>query len=256
MLPITGANWYGDAQGVAAAADLTMLLGAADALAADSPEVAIEAAHVARRHVTVVLPPDPILPAPDDPRGLRPETPYVLTVGTIHPRKNHVLLLDVWSRWLSSSRGVGHVPWLVIVGRRHPQDRAFFERLAAEPALRSRVRVVTDASDPELAAFYEGCRFLAFPSLAEGWGLPIREALRYGKPSIVTDAIPSDDVSRFTEAVPAEDGDALYRAIRRWWDDPEPVESRIRAIRESFAPRSWDRACLDLLAAILSGDGN
>ena len=256
MLPITGANWYGDAQGVAAAADLTMLLGAADALAADSPEVASEAAHVARRHVTAVLPPDPTLPAPDDPRGLRPETPYVLTVGTIHPRKNHVLLLDVWSRWLASDRGAGRVPWLVIVGRRHPQDRALFERLAAEPALRSRVRVVTDASDPELSALYEGCRFLAFPSLAEGWGLPIREALRYGKPSIITDAIPSSDVSRFVEAVPAEDADALYRVIRRWWDNPEPVESRIRAIRESFVPRSWDRACLDLLTAILSSDGN
>jgi glycosyltransferase involved in cell wall biosynthesis len=256
MLPITGANWYGDAQGVAAAADLTLLLGAADALAADSPEVAAEAAEVGHRHVTAVLPPDPTLPPADDPRRLCPEAPYVLTVGTIHPRKNHVLLLDAWSRWLGSVQGPEDVPWLVIVGRRHPQDGAFFERLAAEPVLQSRVRVVTDASDPELAALYEGCRFLAFPSLAEGWGLPIREALRYGKPSIVTDAIPSDDVSRFVEAVPAEDGDALYRVIRHWWADPEPVESRTKAIRENFVPRSWDRACLDLLTAILSGDGN
>ncbi len=256
MLPITGASWYGDAQGVAAAADLTLLLGAADALAADSPEVAAEVAQVAHQHVTAVLPPDPILPAAADPRGLCPETPYVLSVGTIHPRKNHVLLLDAWSRWLASDRGAGNVPWLVIGGRRHPQDGAFFERLAAEPALQSRVRVVTDASDPELAALYGGCRFLAFPSLAEGWGLPIREALRYGKPSIVTDAIPADEVSRFVEAVPANDGDALYRVIRHWWDDPEPVESRMKAIRDSFVPRSWDRACFDLLTAILSNDGN
>ena len=254
MLPITGASWYGDAQGVAAAADLTMLLDAADALAADSPVVATEAAHVAGRPVIPVLPPDPTLPTPADPRGLRPETPYVLTVGTIHPRKNHVMLLEAWSRWLASDTGVGQVPWLVVVGRRHPHDGPFFERLAAEPALRSRVRVVTDASDAELAALYEGGRFLVFPSLAEGWGLPIREALLYGKPSIVTDAIPSSDVSRFVEIVPAGDGDALYRAIRHWWDDPEPVESRTRAIREGFVPRSWDRACLDLLAAILSVD--
>lgn len=256
MLPITGANWYADAQGVAAAADLALLLGAADALAADSREVAAEAALVARRPVTPVLPPDPILPAAADPRGLRPDTPYVLTVGTIHPRKNHVLLLDMWSRWLASDRGAGRVPWLVIVGRRHPQDRMVFERLASEPALQSRVRVVTDATDPELAALYEGCRFLVFPSLAEGWGLPIREALVYGKPSIVTDAIPSKDVSRFVEVVSSGDGDALYSAIRRWWDDPAPVESRTRAIRQEFAPRSWERACRDLLAVILSTDGD
>jgi glycosyltransferase involved in cell wall biosynthesis len=255
MLPISGANWYGDAQGVAAAADLTLLLGAADALAAVSPEVAAEAANAAHSHVTVVLPPDPILPAADDPRGLCPDAPYVLTVGTIHPRKNHVLLLDVWSRWLASDRGAGRVPWLVIVGRRHPQDGAFFERLASELALRSRVRVVTDATDSELAALYDGCRFLAFPSLAEGWGLPIREALLYGKPSIVTDAIPSQDVSRFVEPVATGDADALYRVMRRWWGDPEPVESRMRAIREEFVPRSWERASLDLLAAILSVDG-
>jgi len=256
LLPLTGSNWYGDAQGVAAAADLTLLLTKADALAAVSPEVAAEAAHVTRRRVTAVPPPDPILPAPDDSRGLCPDAPYVLTVGTLHPRKNHVLLLDAWSRWLASDTGAGRVPVLMIVGRRHPQDGAFFERLAAEPTLRSRVRIVTDASDPELAALYEGCRFLAFPSLAEGWGLPIREALRFGKPSIVTDVIPSSDVSRFIEVVPAGDVDALYRAIRRWWDDPEPVESRIQAIRDGFVPRSWDRACFDLLTAILSIDGN
>ncbi len=255
MLPLTGANWYGDAQGVAAAADLTVLLGAADALAADSAEVATEAAHAAHRPVATVLPPDPKLPAAHDPRGLRPDTPYVLTVGTIHPRKNHVLLLDAWSRWLASDQKAGRVPWLVIVGRRHPHDGALFARLAAEPALKTRVRVVADASDPELAALYAGCRFLAFPSLAEGWGLPIREALRFGKPSIVTAAIPSTDVSRFVEIVPAGDGDALYRAIRRWWDDPEQVESRTRAIQAEFVPRSWEDACMDLLAAILSADG-
>ncbi len=179
----------------------------------------------------------------------------MLTVGTIHPRKNHVLLLDAWSRWLASDQKAGRVPWLVIVGRRHPHDGALFARLAAEPALKTRVRVVADASDPELAALYAGCRFLAFPSLAEGWGLPIREALRFGKPSIVTAAIPSSDISRFVEIVPASDGDALYRAIRRWWDDPEPVESRIRAIRAEFVPRSWEDACMDLLAAILSAVG-
>jgi glycosyltransferase involved in cell wall biosynthesis len=256
MLPITGAQWYGDAQGVAAAADLSRLLRAADALAAVSPEVAAEAALVAHRQVVSVPPPDPILPAAADPRGLRPRVPYVLTVGTLHPRKNHVLLLDAWSRWLVSDNGAGRVPRLVIVGRRHPQDGALFERLAAEPALLNSVRIVTDASDPELAALYEGCAFLVFPSFAEGWGLPIREALLYGKPSIVTDAIPSSDVSRFVEIVSAGAGDATYDAIRRWWDDPAAVGSRMRTIREEFVPRSWDRACRDLLGAILSNDGN
>ena len=256
MLPITGARWYGDAQGVAAAADLRALLVAADALAAVSPEVAAQAAEVAGRPVTPVPPPDPALPAPADPRGLCTQAPYILTVGTLHPRKNHVLLLDAWSRWLASASdaGAGRVPFLVIAGRRHPRDGVVFERLAAEPALRTRVRVVTDASDPELAALYEGCRFLAFPSFAEGWGLPIREALRFGKPSIVTDAIPTSDVSPFVEVIPTGDGDALYAAIRRWWDDPAEVASRADIIRERFVPRDWDRACLDLLAAVLPGD--
>ena len=255
MLPITGALWYGDAQGVAAAADLSLLLRAADVLVAVSPEVAAEAALVARRHVTAVPPPDPRLPAAADPRSLCPETPFVLSVGTLHPRKNHVQLLEAWSRWLASDDGK-RIPWLVIVGRRHPQDRALFERLAAEPELLSRVRVVTNANDAELAALYEGCAFLVFPSLAEGWGLPVREALAYGKPSIVTDAIPSSDVARFVEIVPAGAADAIYDAIRRWWDDPDLVASRMQTIREEFVPRSWDRACLDLLEAILSNDGN
>jgi glycosyltransferase involved in cell wall biosynthesis len=209
---------------------------------------------VAHRPVTPVPPPDPELPPAADPRGLCPATPYVLTVGTLHPRKNHVLLFDAWSRWLAAAPRPEDVPILVVVGRRHPQDGPVFARLAAEPTLRDRVRLVTDASDPELAALYAGCRFLAFPSFAEGWGLPIREALRYGKPSIVTDAIPSSDVSPFVEIIPVGDGDALYATVRRWWDDPAEVAGRTAAIRERFRPRDWDRACHDLLAAILSGD--
>jgi glycosyltransferase involved in cell wall biosynthesis len=251
LLPLTDARWFSDAQGTAAASDLRMLLMHADVLAADSVEVARDASAVTGQRVAAILPPDPVLPSPADPRGLVPTEPYILTVGTLHPRKNHVLLLDVWRAWIEAD-GPDLVPLLVIAGRRHPQDGPLFERLAADAIVRSRVRVVADASDAELAALLIGCRFLVFPSLAEGWGLPVREALAYGKPSIVTHAIPSAGSDGWVERVPTGEAVPLVDAVRRWWSDPSEVDRRSVAIRDGFVPRTWEAAARDLLGAILS----
>lgn len=250
LLPLTDPGWFADAQGTAAAGDLRVLLTNADTIVADSLEVAQEASQVVGRHVDTVLPPDPPLPAASDPRGLVPVEPYVLTVGTMHPRKNHGLLLDIWRAWIESD-GPSAVPLLVMTGRRHPQDGPVFERLAADLALRHRVRHVADASDAELAALIASCRFLVFPSLAEGWGLPVREALAYGKPSIVTDAIPSAGSAAWVECVPAGDTAPLAQVISRWWSDPAEVDRRADAIRDGFEPRTWEVASRDLLTAIL-----
>ena len=57
-------------------------------------------------------------------------------------------------------------------------------------------------------------------------------------------------------SVATEEEYALYSAVRRWWDDPAEVVSRAAAIRARFVPRDWADACLDLLTAILSDDGD
>ena len=166
----------------------------------------------------------------------------VLTVGTLHPRKNLPALVRIWDQWVQDSDRVqavdGQPPRLVIVGRRHPQDAALFETLAARPRARSRISLIHTADDAQLAALYAAARFLVMPSLAEGWGMPVREALVAGIPSIVTDAVPAANSSPYVKIVPAGDESALAAAIHEWWDGSEP-ERRSAEIHEYFTPRTW-----------------
>lgn len=117
-------------------------------------------------------------PRPDPsalPEGLPPEIPYFITVGTIEPRKNHALLLDIWERLGPDA------PLLLICGSRGWNNETVFRRLDALGP-EARVREVSNLSDDALAALVQGAHGLLFPSLAEGYGLPAVEALQLGTP--------------------------------------------------------------------------
>ncbi|KIN74366.1 glycosyltransferase family 4 protein [Sulfitobacter guttiformis] len=122
-------------------------------------------------------------PVPDPlalPEGVRPESPYFITVGTIEPRKNHALLLDVWENLGSNA------PMLLICGGRGWNNAEVFARLDAL-APQSRVREISGLEDRALAALVQGAQALLFPSHAEGFGLPAVEALMLGTPVICTE---------------------------------------------------------------------
>ncbi|GAB2606104.1 hypothetical protein GCM10027034_44230 [Ramlibacter solisilvae] len=110
-------------------------------------------------------------------------TPTFTAVGSLEPRKNHAWLLGVFEQlWLA-----GHDLRLLIIGRPTADGRVFLERAKRHPENGRRLRVVTDASDDELTHAYEHSRALVFPSLAEGFGLPLVEARTRGCPVIASD---------------------------------------------------------------------
>ena len=242
LLPTTDPQWFGDAQGRAARRDMEALIGCADLLFAVSSEVADQVRKETARPVHSVPPADPLFPriAPRTAAGAH--QPNILTVGTLHPRKNLVALVRIWDQWLQSSakepRGAAQPPQLIIAGRRHPQDGALFDALNAHPRARSHISLIHTADDAQLAALYAAARFLVMPSRAEGWGMPVREALVAGIPSIVTDAVPAANSSPYVKIVPAGDEAALAAAIHEWWDGSEP-ERLSAEIREHFTPRTW-----------------
>ena len=110
---------------------------------------------------------------------------FVLFVSTIEPRKNHTVALNAWSRLLKT-RPVGSVPRLVCVGNSGWMNEAIYQRLEHDRALRERVIIMHNVPDQTLQALYSRCLFTLFPSQYEGWGLPISEALAFGKVPLVS----------------------------------------------------------------------
>jgi len=114
-----------------------------------------------------------------------PPRPTFVALGTIEARKNHLLLLDVWSR-LIDRLGTG-APRLLIIGQRGWEAEQVFNRLDRDEKLRGHVVELNDCSDEGLSAHVSTARALLFPSRSEGYGLPLIEALSLGAPVIASD---------------------------------------------------------------------
>ena len=149
-----------------------------------------------------------IPPVPDVsslPQGLPPEESYFVTVGTIEPRKNHALLLDMWEKLGPEA------PMSLICGGRGWNNSEVFSRLDALGS-DARVRELLGLSDGALAALVEGAEALLFPSHAEGFGLPAVEALLLGTPVICA------DIATFREVL---GNNAVYidnSSVKLWHD--------------------------------------
>nr|WP_254684333.1 glycosyltransferase family 1 protein [Sphingomonas haloaromaticamans] len=112
--------------------------------------------------------------------------PYFLCLGTIEPRKNHLLLLHIWRR-LSEQFGAHNIPKLMIVGRRGWENEQIVDLLDRCPALVDCVEEYGDLPDSELRVLMKGARALLMPSFAEGFGMPVAEALALGVPVVCSD---------------------------------------------------------------------
>jgi glycosyltransferase involved in cell wall biosynthesis len=105
--------------------------------------------------------------------------PYVLFVGTIESRKDHLFVLNAWLALLR--RHGAAVPPLVLVGRAGFNAGPALALLRRAPALDGRVIWLDDVADGALARLYRGALFTLYHSQHEGWGLPVTEALAAGK---------------------------------------------------------------------------
>jgi glycosyltransferase involved in cell wall biosynthesis len=190
------------------------------------------------------------VPAGPLPDGLQPG--FILAVGTVEPRKNYPRLLAAFRQMRSRSlpfiiNGRPGVPELVIAGRAGWAYGDTLQRIAAEPG----VRYLGHVDEPTLAALYESASVLAFPSLYEGFGLPLLEAMSRGVPAVVgaAGALPELALGAAI-AVKPDDVTAIAGALEQLLSDPNlrsklSEEGKRRA--QSF---TWDRAAEQTLAVL------
>jgi len=103
--------------------------------------------------------------------------PYILTVGTLEPRKNIEFLIQVFEK-MKDFEGE-----LAIVGRRGWKYSSILDRIASSSRA-NEIRLIEDASDDELPGLYAGAELFAYPSFYEGFGFPPLEAMYCGAPVI------------------------------------------------------------------------
>lgn len=181
-LPLKHPEWFRPGEDVLHARRLTTALRLADALVVPAAPVRDDIARFAAAN-GLTMPRTEIVDLPVAPRfadaaPFAGHAPYMLVSGTIEPRKNHKLLLEVWKRLGPDA------PKLIIAGRRGWANDPVFAALDARPA---NILELGGLSSAALARLVKGATALLSPSLDEGYGLTVAEALSAGTPVIAAD---------------------------------------------------------------------
>ncbi len=173
---------------------------------------------------------------------------YLLTVGSIAQPKNQEVIVRALALLIAQGRRLPPVLWLGRVVERVTLDRA----LADCPEVVPLLHIVEGADDHDLRLAYERCRFTIFPSLFEGWGLPLAESLALGKPCLASKAASIPEAGgRFADYFDPYDPATLAVLIQRYLDDAA-LARRQREIRRGYRAASWRQTGQELLRATLA----
>jgi glycosyltransferase involved in cell wall biosynthesis len=165
--------------------------------------------------------------------------PYFMVLGTIEGRKNHEVLLKVWSQLIERG-GQEVIPELVIVGQRGWEADRVFEMLDDHERYGEHVRELGSCEDDELRELLSGAKALLMPSFAEGFGLPVIEALQLKTPVIASDlTVFREIVGDIPKYVDPADAEAWEQAIRGFVADDREVDRQRLLMRDYRAP-TWD----------------
>ncbi len=141
-----------------------------------------------RTDLAVFVAPTPVAPIFSEPRQVEArlnDHPFFVLCSTIEPRKNHLMILAAW-RDLVRRHGAA-APKLVLVGTRGWKYELIVDLLDRSPPLRDHVIAVRGLSTPGLKRLMDNARAVLMPSFAEGYGLPVHEALAAGVPVLASD---------------------------------------------------------------------
>jgi glycosyltransferase involved in cell wall biosynthesis/tetratricopeptide (TPR) repeat protein len=205
-----------------------------------------------RRVPAVVAHPGAEFVAPCKPPEAVGKPPYFVCIGTIEPRKNHLLLLHLW-RALAARRDAG-TPRLVLIGQRGWEIENIVDIIDRCRALDGLLEEHNTLPDRELRPLLAGARALLCPAFVEGYGLPIAEALALGVPVICSD-IPvfrevGLDVPEFLDPL---DGLGWLQAIRNYSETGSPRRAAQMARLPGWQAPRWEPhidAVIDLIEQV------
>ncbi|NIE83743.1 MULTISPECIES: glycosyltransferase family 1 protein [unclassified Burkholderia] len=165
--------------------------------------------------------------------------PFILFVSTIERRKNHEVLYRAYHQ-LCREGHADRLPKLVFVGMPGWGVGDLLKDIELDPLTQDLIVQLNHVSDEELMQLYRNTLFFAYPSLYEGWGLPVGEALAMGKAVLSSDqgSLPEvgGDLVRY---LPAWDVRAWADAILDWCTSPDAIARIEQRVKREYRVRTW-----------------
>lgn len=193
-------------------------------------------------------------------RAGEPPRPFVLCVGTIERRKNHEVLYRAMSRLRErSSRGQGagragdaFVPYrMVIAGMRGWGVDDLLRDIELDPRTRDDIVLLHEVTDAQLTWLYRHCAFTVYPSLYEGWGLPVAESLAHGRFCLCSDAPSLIEVGAdLCQYIDPWNLPAWEARLHSLMTDPSQVRDHETRIAREYEPTTWEQAAQKIHAAV------
>lgn len=262
LIPLRAPYWYPEGYEPIFRANLTRLLGSASSVITVSRATQQDLLAAKATLGLLDTPPSAVfrlgdaLPEPagePDPAmcDLVQDSPFVLCVGAIHSRKNYQLLYRVWLR-LAERMG-DNCPKLIIVGGRAWNGIEVDGAFRLDERIAHLVHNSADVDDATLEWLYRHARLTVYPSLDEGWGLPVAESLRYGVPCLAA-AIPSvsEIAPGVLETLDPDDPVRWATRIEYYTVSTAARADYATRIASVYAPTDWSTSARELMSHVVA----
>jgi glycosyltransferase involved in cell wall biosynthesis len=174
--------------------------------------------------------------------------PFFLCLGTLEPRKNHRLLQETWRR-LAQLHGTA-IPDLVCVGYLDPRTEQMRHEMGRDPLIKNHITILNKVDDEQVQWYFNNCIATIFPSLHEGWGLPVAESLARGKLCLAANATSIPEISSLTVLFDPEDPVKLADLVMETNHNKTWRNQQEQAIKLEYPITEWSVTAEQTLAML------
>ena len=176
---------------------------------------------------------------------------YLLFVSTIERRKNHETIYRAYTRLVDE--GCTDLPLLVFVGMPGWGVADLLADLRLDPRILPYIRILNHVTDADLVHLYRNAHFTVYPSLYEGWGLPVAESLAYGKFCLAANSASIPEVGGdLIEYLDPWDVPLWAERLRWYIEHPDALAAAEQRIRTHYQPASWSACAASILGASIT----
>lgn len=181
--------------------------------------------------------------------------PYILCVGTIEIRKNHILIYQAYKYLIEKYGATDKLPDMVIVGGKAWLTDDIYFQMSNDPQTSNKIHFITNCSDAELLSLYNGCLFTVYPSVYEGWGLPIAESLKYGKFCLASQTSSMPEIAGdLIEYFSPFDSSHFAELIWEYSTNPDMLAAKEEKILSDFKITEWKNSARFILMESIFGN--